>query len=238
MRERRRQATHRPRTIPELVAEAPNAVWSWDITKLAGPARGIRYHCYVVLDIFSRYVLGWRIEAVEDGHLAADLVTDIITTQGTPPGWLHADGGPAMTSKPLSSLLADLDVTRSHNRPRTSNDNPYSEAQFKTMKYTPDYPARFSSLGHARAWMEAFMTWYNHEHRHSRIGLHTPASVHYGTAHDIQPPGRPPSTPPGSPTPNDSTAAPPRPGYPNGSPSTTPRNEPPSPRRLETSHLT
>ncbi|TBT90087.1 DDE-type integrase/transposase/recombinase, partial [Propioniciclava tarda] len=184
--ERRRQATHPPRSIPELVAEAVNVVWSWDITKLAGPARGIWYHCYVVIDIFSRYVLGWRIEAVEDGRLAADLVADIIATQGTPPGWLHADGGAAMTSKPLSSLLADLDVTRSHNRPRTSNDNPYSEAQFKTMKYTPDYPARFDSIGHARAWMEAFMAWYNHEHRHSRIGLHTPASVHYGTAHDIR----------------------------------------------------
>ena len=155
-------------------------------TKLAGPARGIWYHAYVVLDIFSRYALGWRVEAVEDGRLATDLIADIIATQGTPPGWLHADGGAAMTSKPLSSLLADLDITRSHTRPRTSNDNPYSEAQFKTMKYTPDYPARFDSIGHARAWMEEFMTWYNHEHRHSRIGLHTPASVHYGTAHDIR----------------------------------------------------
>ena len=120
--ERRRQATHPPRAIPELVAEAVNVVWSWDITKLAGPARGIWYHCYVVIDIFSRYVLGWRIEAVEDGRLAADLVADIIATQGTAPGWLHADGGAAMTSKPLSSLLADLDVTMTHNRPRTSND--------------------------------------------------------------------------------------------------------------------
>ena len=184
--ERRRQATHPPRAIPELVAEAPNVVWSWDITKLAGPARGIWYHAYVVLDIFSRYDLGWRVEAVDDGRLATDQIDDIIATQGTPPGWLHADGGAAMTSKPLSSLLADLDITRSHTRPRTSNDNPYSEAQFKTMKYTPDYPARFDSIGHARAWMEEFMTWYNHEHRHSRIGLHTPASVHYGTAHDIR----------------------------------------------------
>ena len=184
--ERRRQATHPPRTVPELVAEAVNEVWSWDITKLAGPAKGVWYHCYVVLDIFSRYVVGWRIEAVEDGRLAADLVAEIITTQGTAPGWLHADGGAAMTSKPLSSLLSDLEVTRSHNRPRTSNDNPYSESQFKTMKYVPDYPARFDSIGHARAWMEEFMTWYNHEHRHSRIGLHTPASVHYGTAHAIR----------------------------------------------------
>lgn len=184
--ERRRQATHPPRVIPELVAHAPNHVWSWDITKMRGPGKGCWYHAYVILDIFSRYVVGWRIEAVEDGHLAADLVADIVHTQGTAPGHLHADGGAAMTSKPLASLLVDLDVTRSHNRPRTSNDNPYSESQFKTMKYVPDYPARFASIGHARAWMEEFITWYNHEHRHSGIGLHTAASVHYGTAHDVR----------------------------------------------------
>lgn len=184
--ERRRQATHPPRIVPELVAEAPNVVWSWDITKMRGPGQGCWYHAYVVLDIFSRYVLGWRVEAVEDGQLATDLVADIVAEQGRPPGYLHADGGAAMTSKPLASLLVDLDVTRSHNRPRTSNDNPYSEAQFKTMKYVPDYPHRFTSIGHARAWMEEFTTWYNHEHRHSGIGLHTPASVHYGTAEDIR----------------------------------------------------
>ena len=145
-----------------------------------------------------------------------------------------------MPSKPLSSLLADLDVTRSHNRPRTSNDNPYSEAQFKTMKYTPDYPGRFDSIGHARSWMEEFMTWYNHEHRHSRIGLHTPASVHYGTAHDIRAARQTILDAAGSPTPNGSTPGPQHPGYPNESPSTTPRNESRTPnlRRLETSHLT
>lgn len=184
--ERRRQATHPPRAVPELVATSPNDVWSWDITKMRGPVKGLWYHAYVLLDIFSRYVLGWRIEAVEDGDLAADLVTDIVAEQGTAPGYLHADGGAAMTSKPLASLLVDLDVTRSHNRPRTSNDNPYSEAQFKTMKYVPDYPSRFESIGHARAWMGQFTTWYNHEHRHSGIGLHTPASVHYGTAEEIR----------------------------------------------------
>lgn len=184
--ERRRQATHPPRAIPELVAEAPNAVWSWDITKMRGPSRGCWYHAYVVIDIFSRYVLGWRLEAVEDGDLAADLVKDIVAGQGTGPGYLHADGGAAMTSKPLASLLVDLDVTRSHNRPRTSNDNPFSEAQFKTMKYVPDYPERFASIGQARAWMEGFVAWYNHEHRHSGIGLHTPASVHYGTAEEVR----------------------------------------------------
>ena len=184
--ERRRQAIHPPRAIPELEADAPNIVWSWDITKMRGPAKGIWYHAYVILDIFSRYVVAWRIETIEDGVLAADLVTDAIIEQGTAPGWLHADGGAAMTSKPLASLLVDLEVTRSHNRPRTSNDNPFSESQFKTMKYTPDYPERFASIGAARAWMATFTDWYNHEHRHSGIGLHTPASVHYGTAQEIR----------------------------------------------------
>lgn len=180
--ERRRQATHPPRKIPELIADGPGQVWSWDITKMRGPAKGRWYHAYVVLDIFSRYIVGWRIESVEDGHLAAELVNDIVTETGRPPGWLHADGGAAMTSKPLASLLVDLDVTRSHSRPRQSNDNPYSEAAFKTLKYTPDYPARFASIGHARTWMDGFVACYNHEHRHSGIGYYTPASVHHGTA--------------------------------------------------------
>lgn len=184
--ERRRQATHPPRTIPELEATAANEVWSWDITKMRGPAKGIWYHAYVIIDIFSRLVVAWRIEAIEDGHLAADLVDEATTEQGQAPGYLHADGGAAMTSKPLASLLVDLDVKRSHNRPHTSNDNPYSESQFKTMKYTPDYPERFASIGEARAWMNRFIHWYNNEHRHSGIGLHTPASVHDGTAVTIR----------------------------------------------------
>lgn len=184
--DRRRQAAHPPRVIPELVALGPNEVWSWDITKLRGPSKGCWYHAYVVMDIFSRYLLGWRIESIEDGALASDLVADIVAEQGTAPGWLHADGGAAMTSKPLASLLVDLDVRRSHNRPRTSNDNPYSEAQFKTMKYVPDYPDRFATIGEARAWMKAFADWYNHEHYHSGIGWHTPASVHYGTAEHVR----------------------------------------------------
>ena len=155
-------------------------------TKMRGPTKGVWFHAYVVIDIFSRYVLGWRIEAVEDGDLAADLVADIVTEQGTRPGYLHADGGAAMTSKALASLLVDLDVRRSHNRPRVSNDHPFSESQFKTMKYLPDYPSRFATIGHARAWMDAFTHWYNHEHRHSGIGLHTPASVHYDTADAVR----------------------------------------------------
>lgn len=184
--ERRRQATHPPRVIPELVATAPNAVWSWDITKMQGPVKGIWYHAYVVIDIYSRCVMAWRIETVEDGDLAADLVAEAIADQGAAPGYLHADGGAAMTSKPLASLLMDLDVSRSHNRPRTSNDNPYSESQFKTMKYTPTYPERFASIGEARGWMNAFTYWYNNVHRHSGIGLHTPISVHNGTAQIIR----------------------------------------------------
>lgn len=159
---------------------------SWDITKMRGPAKGCWYHAYVILDIFSRYVVGWRIENVEDGALAADLVEQAVAETGQRPGWLHADGGAAMTSKPLASLLSDLDITRSRSRPHTSNDNPYSEAQFKTMKYQADYPGRFESIGHARAWMDAFITSYNHEHYHSGIGYYTPASVHHGTAEAVR----------------------------------------------------
>ena len=183
--DRRRQASHPARKIPELIAVTVNEVWSWDITKLKGPAKGMWYHAYVVIDIFSRYVVGWRIESREDGALAAELVQEIVDEQGHPPTHLHADGGTAMTSKHLSSLLIDLDVIRTHNRPHTSNDNPYSEAQFKTMKYRPDFPDRFESIGHARAWAEQFFTWYNHEHYHSGIGLMTPANVHYGLAGGI-----------------------------------------------------
>lgn len=184
--ERRRQATHPPRTVPELVAHKVGDVWSWDITKMRGPGKGCWFHAYVILDIFSRYVVGWRIEHVEDGRLAADLVGQIITDTGHRPGWLHADGGAAMTSKPLASLLSDLDITRSHSRPHTSNDNPFSEAQFKTMKYLPDYPDHFESIGHARTWMDGFISYYNHEHYHSGIGYYTPASIHHGTAETVR----------------------------------------------------
>ena len=154
---------------------------------MRGPAKGIWYHAYVVLDIFSRYVVGWRIEKIEDGQLAADLVQEIVAENGGQlPGYLHADGGAAMTSKALASMLVDMDITRSHSRPRTSNDNPFSEAQFKTMKYTSDYPDRFASVNEARTWREGFTAYYNHEHRHSGIGYHTPASVHYGTAEAVR----------------------------------------------------
>jgi putative transposase len=184
--ERRRLATHPPRVRPELVAYGPSEVWSWDITALKGPAKGIWYKCYVILDIFSRYVTGWLVAAAEDAVVAKDFLAEAITRNGCEPYTVHADRGGAMVSKPVSELLVDLGVLRSHSRPRTSNDNPYSEAQFKTMKYVPDFPDRFGSLADARAFCEGFFLAYNHEHRHSGIGMHTPASVHFGTAEQVR----------------------------------------------------
>jgi putative transposase len=186
VRERRRLATHPARVRPELLARGPSEVWSWDITALKGPAKGIWYKCYVILDIYSRYVTGWLVAAAEDAVVAKDFLDDAINRNNTTPHTIHADRGGAMVSKPVSELLVDLGVLRSHSRPRTSNDNPYSEAQFKTLKYMPDFPDRFGSLEDARAFCNGFFTAYNHEHRHSGIGMHTPASVHFGTAEQIQ----------------------------------------------------
>ena len=188
VRERRAQATHPAKVKPELVAQRPNQVWSWDITKLRGPHRGIYYDLYVILDIFSRYVVGWTLAPSESGELAKDLITDCLTRQQITPDTLtiHADRGTSMTSKPVSQLLVDLGVIRSHSRPHVSNDNPYSEAAFKTLKYCPAFPDRFGSIADARAFAVSFFSYYNHEHRHSGIGLHTPASVHYGTAVEIR----------------------------------------------------
>jgi putative transposase len=184
-RERRRQATHPARAKPELLATAPGQVWSWDITKLRGPARGVYYDLYVVLDIYSRYVVGWTVAAREDAEIAKDLIAEAVAVHGKPDS-VHADRGTSMTSKPVAQLLVDLGVARSHSRPHVSNDNPYSEAQFKTLKYAPAFPENFGSLPDARAFCEVFFGYYNHEHRHSGIGLHTPASVHYGTADEIR----------------------------------------------------
>jgi putative transposase len=186
--ERRAQATHPARKKPELMADAPNRVWSWDITKLKGPDRGVWYQLYTVIDIWSRYVVGHLVAATEDSALAEALIADAIARHGVDPDQLtiHADRGPAMTSKTVAQLLADLKVTRSHSRPKTSNDNPYIEASFKTLKYDPTFPDRFGSIQHARQHCEQFYTHYNHEHRHSGIGLHTPASVHFGTAEVIR----------------------------------------------------
>lgn len=185
-RERRAQATHPPRVSPELVAHGPSEVWSWDITALKGPRKGEWYKLYVVLDIFSRYVTGWLVAHAEDAVVAKDFLADAVARNLVAPQTIHADRGGSMTSKPVSELMADLGVIRSHSRPRCSNDNPYSEAQFKTLKYMPEFPERFGSLADARAFCNWFFAAYNHEHRHSGIGMHTPASVHFGTATEVR----------------------------------------------------
>ena len=188
VRERRAQATHPPRTRPELVARRPNQVWSWDITKLRGPDRGVYYDLYVIIDIFSRYVVDWMIAPTETAELAEAFIARAVAAQGIDPDTLtiHADRGTSMTSKPVAALLADLRIARSHSRPHVSNDNPYSEAAFKTLKYCPAFPARFGSIQDARVFCAEFFEYYNHHHRHSGIALHTPASVHYGTAGGVQ----------------------------------------------------
>jgi len=182
VRERRAQATHPATVKPELLAGAANTVWSWDITKLRGPARRVFYHLYSVLDIYSRYTVGWMIADREDARLAERLLADSVANQDINRGQLtiHADRGPAMASRTVAELLADLGVAKSHSRPRCSNDNPFSEAQYKTLKYRPDFPDRFDSIAHARDHCHTFFTWYNHHHRHSGIGYHTPADVHHG----------------------------------------------------------
>lgn len=182
--ERRRQATHPPKVRPELLATGPNQCWSWDITKLLGPAKWTYYHLYVIIDIYSRYVPGWLIAERESAALAERLLAETIAKQHVEPNQLtiHADRGTSMASKPVAMLLADLGVTKSHSRPHCSNDNPYSEAQFKTLKYRPEFPDRFGSIQDARSFNQTFFSWYNHDHRHSGIGLHTPADVHYDRA--------------------------------------------------------
>ena len=187
-RERRRQRSHPARKRPELVAIAPNRVWSWDITKLQGPARGVYYELFVIIDIFSRYVVGWMVAEAETGELAEAFIADALARHdvGRDQLSIHADRGSSMTSKPVAQLLVDLGVARSHSRPHVSNDNPYSEANFKTLKYCPAFPGRFGSIEDARAFCAMFFDHYNHVHRHAGIGLHTPASVHYGTATEIR----------------------------------------------------
>lgn len=187
-RERRRQRTHPAKKRPELIARGPNQVWSWDITKLRGPERGVYYELFVIIDIYSRYVVAWIVAPAETGELAKEFIDAAIASQDIEAGQLtlHADRGTSMTSKPVAQLLVDLGVARSHSRPHVSNDNPYSEAAFKTLKYCPAFPDNFGSIHDARNFCERFFAYYNHEHRHSGIGLHTPASVHYGTATDIR----------------------------------------------------
>jgi putative transposase len=185
VRERRRQAVHPPRTVPELVATGPCEVWSYDATALRGPARGIWYRLFLMLDLFSRYCPGWMVVPDERADAVADWIARTVVANGPiPEGTLtiHADRGSPMTSRPVSQLLSDLRIGRTHSRPRVSNDNAYSEAAFKTLKYGPDFPGSFGSIQDARAFVGPFLDFYNHEHRHSGIGYHTPASVHLGTA--------------------------------------------------------
>jgi len=185
VRERRRQATHPPRTVPELLAGAPNRVWSYDATALRGPRRGIWYDLFMMLDIFSRYCTGWTVVEGQDAEVVRDWIEGILAAgDPIPEGTLtiHADRGSPMRSKAVSVLLADLRIGRTHSRPHVSNDNAYSEAGFKTLKYAPDFPGRFGSIQDARAFVGPFLDFYNHHHRHSGIGYHTPASVHFGTA--------------------------------------------------------
>jgi putative transposase len=183
-RERRNQLTHPVYSKPELLAIAPNQVWSWDITKLKGPAKWTCFHLYVILDIFSRHVVGWLLAEREGSDLAEQLIADSVARHNVERGMLtlHADRGAAMRSKPVAALLVDLDITKSHSRPHVSDDNPYSESQFKTMKYRPDFPARFGCIEDARLHCQTFFAWYNTEHRHSGIGYMTPQAMHYGQA--------------------------------------------------------
>jgi putative transposase len=185
-RDRRRQRTHPATAKPQLLARKPNDVWSWDITKLPGPSRHEFYDLYVTLDIYSRYAPGWLVAPGESAELAEAFIAATIAGVGAAPGVLHADRGSSMTSKPVAQLLVDLGVVRSHSRPHVSDDNPYSEAQFKTLKYCPAFPERFGSIHDARVFCAAFFDAYNHEHRHAALGLHTPASVYYGTAPQIR----------------------------------------------------
>ncbi len=187
VRERRDQLSHQRHAVPRLHATGPNQVWSWDITKLLGPHPGQLFHLYVVLDIFSRYVVGWMVAEQESARLAVILFEETAARQGVAPGSLtvHADRGAAMRSRPLSEKLSELGLGRSFSRPRVSNDNPFSESNFKTFKYRPDFPERFGSLADARAHGARFFPWYNEEHRHSGIGYLTPADVHLGRAAEV-----------------------------------------------------
>lgn len=187
-RERRRQATHPATVKPELLATAPNQVWSWDITKLHGPRKWIYYYLYVIIDIFSRYVVGWMVASRESERLAEVLIRQSCAKQGIQREQLaiHADRGSPMTSKTVTQLLADLGILQSHSRPHVSNDNPYSESQFKTLKYRPSFPGSFATIEAARVYCQTFFPWYNDDHRHSGLGMHTPADVHHGTAEAVR----------------------------------------------------
>jgi putative transposase len=186
VRERRNQLRHPVYVKPELLATAPNQLWSWDITRLRGPVTWTYYYLYTMLDVYSRYAVGWLLANLESAELAKELTAAACTKQQIEPGQLtlHADRGSPMIARSMAMLLSDLGVNKSHGRPHVSNDNPYSEAQFRTLKYRPDYPDRFGSLADARQWCQRFFTWYNQEHHHTSLNLLTPADVHYGRAEE------------------------------------------------------
>lgn len=187
VRERRNQLRHPKYLKPELLATAANQVWSWDITKLLGPVKWTYFQLYVILDIYSRYVVGWMLAHRESEHLAERLIRETIVKQGVLRDQLtiHSDRGPSMRSQTVAQLLATLGVIKSHSRPHVSNDNPFSESQFKTLKYRPEFPSRFDSFEHAKSFCTKFFDWQNHEHHHWGLGLLTPATVHYGNAQTV-----------------------------------------------------
>jgi putative transposase len=186
VRERRDQLRHPAYAAPQLLATGPNQIWSWDITKLLGPTKWTYFYLYVILDLFSRYVVGWMVADKESAALAQKLIGDTVERQGIVPGQLtiHADRGSSMKSKPVALFMADLGITKTHSRPHVSDDNPFSEAQFKTLKYRPDFPDRFGSLEHSRAHCADFFPWYNCDHHHVGLGLLTPHDVHHGLAEE------------------------------------------------------
>jgi putative transposase len=188
VKERRNQLRHPEYKKPELLATGPNQVWSWDITKLLGPVKWTYFYLYVIMDIFSRYVVGWMVAPAESAALAEKLIKETCEKQriGRDQLTIHADRGSSMKSKPVAFLLADLGITKTHSRPHTSDDNPYSEAQFKTLKYRPDFPERFGCIEDSRTYCQTFFPWYNKEHRHSGIGLLTPEAMHYSLAQDVR----------------------------------------------------
>lgn len=182
VRERRNQLRHPNHPVPQVHATAPRQLWSWDITKLLGPAKWTYFYLYVLLDVFSRYAVGWMVATVESKALAMKLIRESCERQAIKPGQLtiHADRGPQMVAKNVALLMADLGVTKTHSRPHVSNDNPFSEAQFKTLKYRPGFPDRFGSLEDARVFNDGFFDWYNNHHHHHGLGLLTPRDVHFG----------------------------------------------------------
>jgi putative transposase len=187
VRERRRQLIHPRYEKPELLATGPNELWSWDITKLKGPVKWTYYYLYVILDVFSRYVVGWMVAHRERAALAKRLIEASCRKQRIKPQrlTLHADRGSSMTSRPVALLLSDLGVTKTHSRPHVNDDNPYSESQFKTLKYRPEFPDHFGSIEDARQFCRNFFRWYNQHHCHSGIALLTPEVVHYGLAPNV-----------------------------------------------------